>query len=234
MTRKRAIGVVAGSGVDLGSLLDRVAGVQGFGEVPGLVAGGVAGHPGRFVQGWCADVPIIVQCGRLHCYEGLTIDQVARPVDVLKAKGAHTVVFTNAAGGLHGHLAPGVLLAVERISLWPYRAWPDQPKTLALTMTLPGCDHKGAYLWVHGPSYETRAEIAAMGRLGNDAVGMSTAPEVCRAQEVGLRTAAVSCITNSCLAPGVLTHEHVITDAAKASRRLAEVIRTALPSLLPD
>ncbi len=224
MTR-RTIAVVAGSGLNLNGLLDTVDRELSFRDLASLPEAAVAGHDGRFLIGTCGDARLIIQCGRLHLYEGLRYDAVAATVDVLHRLGADTVVFTNAAGGLQAGMKPGELMAAERVRLWRYRGWPDAPRLLTPEIEVPGCDWRGAYHWVHGPCYETRAEIGALHTERSSAVGMSTAPEMHRAQALGLRTAAISCITNNCCTPQKLTHEHVLRTAAAASTRLCALLR---------
>jgi purine-nucleoside phosphorylase len=116
-------------------------------------------------------------------------------------------------------------MAASRIRLWRYRRWPAAPAQLMPDFELPGCDASGAYHWVHGPCYETRAEIRALQTEKSSAVGMSTAPEMHRAQALGMRAAAISCITNNCCTPQHLTHEHVLRTAAAASARLSALLR---------
>ena len=227
----RAVAVVAGSGIDLRPLFSRIDRVASFDEIPGLSSAEVPGHVGQFMLGWADTTPLILQCGRRHLYEGCGMATVRGTVDALRDFGADTIVFTNAAGGLLPELEPGSLMAVDRVLTWPCKAWSGQPPSIAVNAVVPGCDCSGAYIWMHGPSYETRAEIRALRRLGAGAVGMSTAPEMSRARELGLRTAAVSCITNSCLTPQVLTHRHVLDIAGRTSSRLVEVLRNALPAL---
>lgn len=224
--------MVAGSGIDLLPVLTRVDRRVPFAEVPGLAVAGVAGHRGEFVYGWAEDVPIVLQNGRLHLYEGLSVEEVTRPVEVLAASGVRSVVFTNAAGALDPRLGPGDLLGVTRVLTWPCVRWPGQPAAMQTDFVVPGCDREGVYMWVHGPSYETPAEIRALRRLGGAVVGMSTAPELWRARRLGLRSAVVSCITNTCLAPQVLTHEHVVETARRSSGKLAEVLRKSVAQVL--
>lgn len=228
MTAHAAVAVVAGSGLDLRPLLDSVDDERDFASVSGLPAARIAGHPGKFIVGRSEGVRVILQSGRLHLYEGLSFHDATAPVTALYEFGAHTVLFTNAAGGLFPDMQPGDLMAAESIRLWPHQSWDHRPDSLTLDLTPEGCAWRGAYHWVHGPCYETRAEVAALRALGSGAVGMSTAPEVARAQTLGLRTAAVSCITNNCCTPQVLTHEHVLRTAAAASARLCEVLRGAI------
>ena len=227
---RRPIGLVAGSGIDLLPLLDRVTSEQPFEAVPGLANCTVEGHAGRFVHGCCGHVPVVVQCGRFHVYEGRPILDVARTVDALASFGVHALVFTNAAGGLLPAMEPGDLVAVDRIRVMPCRVWEDPPESIEVDALVPGCARRGMYMWVHGPSYETRSEIRLLQELGGAAVGMSTAPELWRSKALGMRAAVVSCITNNCCRPQVLTHDHVVATASRASQRIVGLLRRLLPA----
>lgn len=228
MNAGEPIGVVAGSGLDLTSLLTEVSSVSSFVDLPGLSPPGVVGHRGTFTCGRCGDRPLILQQGRLHFHEGCRVAAVAETVDALVALGARYVIFTNAAGGLLPHAQAGDLMAVTRVCLWPCRHWPNAPHSIEPDHVIEGCDLAGEYMWVHGPSYETRAEIHALQSLGAGAVGMSTAPELHRCRALGLPAAVVSCITNVCSQPRILTHDDVLTTARAASEKLARLIRHAL------
>lgn len=228
MTAQPAVAVVAGSGLDLRPLLDSVDDEMDFTSVPGLPAARIAGHPGKFVFGRSEGLPVILQVGRLHLYEGLSYAEATAPVTALHEFGARTILFTNAAGGLLPDMEPGDLMAADAIRLWPNTAWKERTDTLDVDFVPEGCAWRGAYHWVHGPCYETRAEINALRAQGSGAVGMSTAPEIARAKSLGMRSAAISCITNNCCTPQRLTHEHVLRTAAAASARLCEVLRGAL------
>jgi purine-nucleoside phosphorylase len=150
-------------------------------------------------------------------------------VDILLDLGANRIIFTNAAGGLQPGLRCGSLLAIDRVATWPCRRWPDAPESLKPTIVI-DAEARGAYVWVHGPSYETRTEIAAMRQLGYAAVGMSTAPEMARAHELGIESAAISCITNECGGLEKLTHGQVLATACSATARLVSLLRTAISS----
>jgi hypothetical protein len=176
------IGIVAGSGLDLIDVLDCKTMEVPFDTIPGLVPSGVAGHDGMFIHGAYRGTPVIVQCGRIHFYEGHRYEDVVRPVDVLHDAGVQTIVFTNAAGALLKDLKPGEFVAADEIRTWPFNAWPARPGSLTLDFQLPNCEATGPYMWVSGPSYETPAEIALLQQQGGAVVGMSTAPEVHRAQ----------------------------------------------------
>jgi purine-nucleoside phosphorylase len=228
MTTETRFAVVAGSGIDLLPLLDRVTHETPFAEIIGIPPATVTGHEGRFVHGFCGDTPLIVQCGRVHMYEGLTYETVVRPVDMLREYGVSHALFTNAAGGLRPEMRPGNVMAADRLWTVPCRLWPDRPEVLQPDWILPDCDFQGMYMWVHGPSYETKAEIAFLQQVEGGAVGMSTAPELKRCQDHGIRAASVSVITNNCCTPVHLTHEHVLETADHASAKLVALIRAKI------
>lgn len=215
-------GVVAGSGIDLLPLLDEV-----IEEIPFERFGGfgtpVAGHARRFVLGRCARRDVVLQLGRFHLYEGLTLDQVQAPVRWMQSLGVGEIVFTNAVGGIAPRLAMGDLVGVTSLHAWHRGAW-VLPARIDLQHTLPGCAATGNYWWMYGPCYETRAEIAALRALGGDVVGMSTLPDAAAALELGLKVRVVSCVTNLC-GHGIVTHEEVLRTGQTASARMVELMR---------
>lgn len=216
-------GVVSGSGIHLRPLLDRVVREVTFPEA-GLPAAGTAGHDGKFIFGWCGAAPVILQSGRIHLYEGHAPSVVAATVDALHAFGVRALVLTNAAGGLDEALAPGDLVAAEEVLAWRYRAHPF-PERLRPAFVVPGCVATGVYIWMHGPCYETRAEIRALQHMGGMAVGMSLMPELQRCQALGIRAGAVSCITNDCTTQEALSHAQVVDVAERASGELCGLLR---------
>jgi len=223
MSGRGMVAVVAGSGIDLTGLLDDTDDPVPFRET----GDGPPGHPCVFVRGRCGLRDVIVQQGRFHAYEGFNLDRLVRPIDALYAMGVRAIVFTNAAGGLRPEMEPGQLAAATEVVAWPFRRF-VLPDTIPTDFAVPGCDHAGTHAWMHGPCYETRAEIHALQCARAATVGMSAAPELARCRELGVRAAVVSCITNNCCAVAPLSHEHVLDVAAKASRRLAYVLRTWL------
>ena len=215
------------------SLLDEVFAERPFRAVPGLPQSAVPGHEGAFIHGRCAGTPVVLQCGRLHAYQGLAFEDVTRPVDVMHEYGVDRILFTNAAGGLWPKMRPGDLVTAAGVRPWRYGPF-DLPATLDVDFRVAGCDFTGDYVWMHGPCYETRAEVAALQSLGAAVVGMSAAPELLRCRQLGIRAGLVSCVTNSCCTPQILTHDHVVATAQRASARLCEVIRAALPRLTEE
>jgi purine-nucleoside phosphorylase len=222
------VAIVAGSGIDLRPVLEQVAATVSF-DAAAIPHGHVEGHAHCFHLGTRGNREIILQCGRLHAYEGFSSAEIVRPLAWLRGQGAESVIFTNAVGALRPEHAPGSLLAIEAIVPWPYRRF-DLPDRLGTSFQVSGCDGAGDLVWMHGPCYETRAEIAALQRSGALAVGMSTAPELHHAQELGMAGAVVSCVTNNCCVLQKLTHAHVVETAARASARLCDIIGAWLDS----
>lgn len=226
-----SIGIVAGSGIDLHTLFDSIEQETPFADIPGLAVGHVAGHASVFLRGHCAGQPVVVQSGRLHPYEGLDFDTVTRTVDAFHAFGVRTVIFTNAVGGLLPTLRPGDLVAADDVRTWRYNAF-DLPPQITPDFVPPHCDAQGRYYWMHGPCYETQAEIAALQHLGAATVGMSTAPELHRCAILGLRAGVISCVTNSCVTQEHLTHASVLAIAHQTSAKLSQLLRATLPGLV--
>ena len=212
-----------------------------YAQLPGFPRPTVPGHGGRLCIGTCHGVPVALLQGRAHFYEGHSWARITFPVRVLAAWGVRDLVLTNAAGGIRRSFRPGdFMLLRDHINLMgdnPLRGpeWPGLTRFVDLTRAYdPALArglvhaararrvrlHRGVYLAVSGPSFETPAEIRAFARLGADAVGMSTVPEVIVARQCGLRVAAVSCITN--LAAGrnrnPLSHQEILDQADRITR----------------
>lgn len=221
------VGIVSGSGIHLRPLLDEVLGETSFVDAAGISAAGLAGHEGTFVFGYCAGVPVVLQAGRIHLYEGHSVTMVASTVDALYGFGVRSLILTNAVGGLDAALVPGDLVAAEEVVSWQFRGHAFPPR-MKPTFILPGCTAAGTYIWMHGPCYETRAEIAALRRMGGMTVGMSIAVELERCIQRGIRAGVVSCVTNDCTSQEVLSHEQVVATAARSSDVLCGVLRAYL------
>jgi len=246
--------IVLGSG--LGGLARSVADAVEipFGDVPGLPLPGVAGHAGHFVAGTLEGVPVLLQAGRFHLYEGHDPAVVVRPVRIAAELGADTLIVTNAAGGLDLDLVPGTLLLLNDQINFQFRSalagpvlegeprFPDmsapydaglraRAREVAAEAGIPL--PSGCYVAVLGPSYETAAEVRMLGRLGAQAVGMSTVLEVAAARARGLRVLGISLITNhgAGLVPGVLDHAEVLQRGAEGARGLETIVRGVLRRL---
>jgi purine-nucleoside phosphorylase len=164
----------------------------------------------------------------LHFYEGLDYRTITRPVEFLYERGVRSIIFTNVGGGLLPDLCAGDIVAVDRILTWPFVGWSERPDSIAPDWTIQGASVKGTYVWMHGPSYETPAEIRVLQKWGGTVVGMSTAPEVQRCRQLGIRCAVLTCITNNCCVQQSLTHEDVVASAQNASGRLCALIQATI------
>lgn len=224
-------------------------------DIPGFPPPAVEGHEGVLVAGRLEGVPCIALRGRYHLYEGHSPATVVLPVRVAAALGARVMLATNAAGALSRRLSPGDLMilddhidlqwhspligpALEGEPRFPDMSRPYDPAfqmaaaRVAIELGLRAS--RGVYCGVLGPSYETPAEVRMLQKLGGDAVGMSTVPEVITARAAGLRVLGLSLMTNPAagLFPAPLRHQDVV-EAAKSSRDSFEaLVRGVLPELV--
>lgn len=225
-----------------------------YAEIPGFPLSAVAGHAGTLVAGRLGAVEVVAMQGRFHLYEGWEAADVVRPVRALAALGAEVLVVTNAAGGIRPGMQPGDLMLIsDHLNLMGRNplagaevvgaarfidmSEPYDPEFRAATREVAAEQGipltEGVYAALLGPSYETPAEVRMLGRLGADAVGMSTVPEVLVARALGLRVLGISCITN--LAAGLggahLSHEEVLEVGARVRDQLAGIVRGVLPRI---
>ena len=210
--------LILGSG--LGGLADKVQDpiYIPYGEIPHFKKSTAMGHAGRFVAGMLGNKRALLMQGRLHPYEGHTMEEVAYPVRVARLLGIGTLVVTNAAGGVNPDYVGGKLMLIKdymkftldnpligpnleefgpRFPDMTYVFDPDLRATFRQVAERLGEDiAEGVYFYMTGPQYETPAEIRAIRILGGDAVGMSTVPEVIAANHCGMRILGVSLVTN--------------------------------------
>ena len=216
---KPKIAIILGSG--LGGLADALTDAVAidYDELPHFPATTVAGHRGRLLVGKLDGVPVLLFDGRIHFYEGHPMWQVAFPVYLAHKMGATTLLVTNAAGGINPALKPGTIMLIrDHINLTGTSPLigPNAPdlgprfpsmrdaydpglRDLALrtaeTAGIPVAE--GVYVAMIGPQYETDAELRMLERIGADAVGMSTVPEVIAARHAGMRVLGISVIANA-------------------------------------
>jgi purine-nucleoside phosphorylase len=245
---KPRVAIVLGSGLGfLADELERPLRIP-YAEIPGFPQPGVAGHKGELVAGALEGVPVIVQAGRFHLYEGHPASVAALPARVFGELGVEILIVTNAAGALRRTFPAGTLMLIsDHINLMgrnplagPVAAGEErfpvlhEPydaglRALAREAALEARIHleEGVYVALLGPSYETTAEVRMLERLGGDAVGMSTVPEVLVARARGIRCLGFSSITNAAAGAG-LSHDEVLTVGAQVARSLGTVIRGVL------
>jgi purine-nucleoside phosphorylase len=223
-------------------------------DVPGFPQVSVVGHAGEATAGKLEGKEVVVFSGRPHMYEGHPGAMVAFPVRVLHALGAKVLFLSNAAGGIRRSYRAGDLMIIEdHINLMNQNPltgplqegddrFPDMSEAYdallrklmrdaAPELNVPV--HEGVYAGLCGPSYETRAEIRMLERLGADAVGMSTVPEVIVAQALDMRVAAVSCIANvaSGLSSLPVSHSEVLDTTGRVSDQFVKLIRALVRAL---
>jgi len=254
------VGLVLGSG--LGTLADAVerADVIPYADIPHFAVSTVEGHVGRLLVGMLEEQPVIVMQGRSHYYEGYSMQQVTLPVRVMKLLGVEILIVTNAAGGLAPEFRPGdLMLITDHINLIgmaglsPLRGpndptlgprFPDMSvaydaglRELALRVAaeLKIKLHQGVYMCLAGPSFETPADLRFLRKIGADAVGMSTVPEVTVARHGGIKVLGISGISNvAMIEPGSThspTHEEVLQAGQAIVPKLTTLIRGVLKSL---
>lgn len=249
------IGLVLGSG--LGMLAEEVEQPVKipYGEIPHFPVSTVEGHAGQFVFGKFAGHDVAMMQGRFHFYEGYALEQVTFPIRVMKQLGINTLLVTNAAGGINTEWNPGDLMLIQDHMNFMFRnpligqnvdelgpRFPDMSsaynrelrdlaKRAAERIEIPL--REGIYIGLTGPSYETPAEIRMYRKVGGDAVGMSTVPEVIVANHMGLRVLGISCITN--MAAGILDqplrHEEVMETAERVKTTFSSLVRSIVREL---
>ena len=219
-----------------------------YGEVPNFPVSTVQGHKGRLIFGTLGNKYIMAMQGRFHYYEGYSMQQVTFPIRVMKALGIKTLFVSNASGGMNPDFKVGDLMVItDHINFFPEHPlhgpnfptgprFPDMhqvydPKLIELADTI--AEEKnirlvhGVYVGVQGPTFETPAEYRMYAKLGGQAIGMSTVPEVIVAHHCGIKTFGISVITDlgGFDPPVQVSHEEV----QEAANR-AQPIMTALIS----
>lgn len=254
------VGIICGSG--LGLIADRaqITCVIPYQQIPGFPRSTVAGHAGQLLLGTIQRVPVAILQGRVHLFEGYSSEEVVFPVRLLAALGIDTLIVTNAAGGLKLNYSVGDIMVIDDhlnlpgfAGLSPLRgpgalefgerfvplnhAYDRELKIRALQIAGERgvAIRRGVYAMVVGPNYETPAEVRLLQKLGADAVGMSTVPEVIAASQLGLRVLAFSVITNVAVASSDVdeepNHEEVQVAGANAGPVLADIIAELIKSL---
>lgn len=247
------LGIILGSG--LGAFADSLAGATAipFAEIENFPHSAVQGHAGKLVVGLSGKVPVAAMQGRVHFYEGHSMQQVIFPIRVLRALGCETAIITNAAGGISDKLEPGCLVVLtDHINLQGTNpmigpneeslglrffdmstAYHPALREIAMRegLKLGIKMHEGVYLAVTGPSYETPAEIRAFRVLGADVVGMSTVPEVLAARHMNMNVLAISCVTNLAAGRGSkpLSHEEVLETGAMIRGQFMQLLERLVP-----
>jgi purine-nucleoside phosphorylase len=246
------IAVVLGSG--LGDFADDFedAAIIPYEDIPGFVSSTAQGHAGRLVIGRVDQTPILAMQGRVHYYEGYSLEEVTFPVRTFKLLGLSTIVLTNAAGGINVELNQGALMVIsDHLNLMgvnPLRGpnddrfgprFPDMSEVYSHDLQEivigeargMGIEvRRGIYAALSGPSYETPSEIHMLRTFGADAVGMSTVPEAIVARHMDMEVLGISCITN--MAAGIgdepINHEEVMETGKRVRSTFTQLLRQVI------
>jgi purine-nucleoside phosphorylase len=249
------IGIILGTG--LGGLIDQlqVEHEIPYEVIPHFPVSTVESHRGKFIFGALSGVPVWVMQGRFHAYEGYSAEQITFPIRVMKLLGVETLLISNAAGGIRPDLNLGDLMVIEdhinlqfqnplsgeNIDAFGPR-FPDmfEPYDLSLVDVARkiGDQHdlpvsQGVYASVPGPNLETKAEYRYLSRIGADAVGMSTVPEVITAVHCGIKCFAVSIITDLCYPPHLkpVNIEEILATANTAEPKMTKLFNELVKHL---
>lgn len=249
------IAIVLGSG--LGGFADDFEDPVGipYEDIPGFVRSTAQGHAGRLVIGTIDSIPVLAMQGRVHYYEGYSLEEVTFPIRTFGLLGIKTLVLTNAAGGINVALTQGALMVIsDHVNLMgvnPLRGpnderfgprFPDMSSVYAPELQELVVDEaraigvevrRGIYGALSGPSYETPSEIHLLRNLGADAVGMSTVPEAIVARHMGVEVLGISCITN--MAAGIsdepINHEEVMATGDRVRETFTELLRRVIGAI---
>ncbi len=221
-------------------------------EIPGFVSSTAEGHAGNLVIGKVEGVPVLAMQGRVHYYEGYSLEEVTFPIRTFNLLDIDTLILTNAAGGVDVELTQGALMVIsDHLNLMgvnPLRGpnderfgprFPDMSEVYSrelqelaieeaheLGLTL----RRGIYAGLPGPSYETPAEIHMLRAFAADAVGMSTVAEAIVARQMGMKVLGISCITN--MAAGInenpINHEEVMETGRRVRETFTQLLRRVI------
>jgi purine-nucleoside phosphorylase len=244
-------GIILGSGLgSVGEAIELEKAID-YGDVPHFLKSTAVGHRGRLLCGSLAGVPVIAMQGRFHCYEGYSAERATLPVRLMKALGIELLIVSNAAGGLNPNFACGDVMVIDdHINLlnrnpligvnddqlgprFPDMSSPYErrlgDRALGIARKHDFLCHRGVYIAMLGPTYETRAEIRMLRYIGGDAVGMSTVPEAIVAAHAGLRVLGLSTITNVCSPDKqLITSGHAVIEMAETARDKLQAIVTGI------
>ena len=244
--------IVLGSG--LGNFSDKVKKVCiiNYSDIEDFPISPNKMHAGRFIFGYIESKPVVLMDGRIHYYEGYSMEQVVTPIRIMKMLGAKNLILTNAAGGIDSDFKPGDLMVItDQITSFVPSPLVG-PNIEELGTRFPDMTHvyasdlinklesigkkynlnlkKGVYLQTTGPNYETPSEIRAYKILGANAVGMSTACEAMVAVHCGMKVCGISCITN--MAAGITGQPLDDKEVVEVATNVADKLETILYNLV--
>ncbi|MCC6287808.1 MAG: purine-nucleoside phosphorylase [Chitinophagaceae bacterium] len=249
------VGLVLGSG--LGNFIKEINIEKeiSYTDIPHFPASTVQGHSGKLIFGEIAGKKIVAMAGRFHFYEGYPASEVAFPIRVMKLLGVHTLLISNAAGGVNTNFKVGDLMIItDHISFATVNPligkndeafgprFPDMSEPYSKELVQKGKQiakqlniqvKEGIYFGVTGPTFETRAEYKMINLLGGDAVGMSTVQEVIVAVHAGIKVFGMSVITDIGIREeeNIITHEEVLQAAAEAEPKFSAIFKELVKAI---
>lgn len=249
---KARVGVILGSGLGNYAKHMKVECEIPYGEIPGFPVSTVQGHDGRFLFGYIGEVPVVLMKGRVHYYEGYSMEEVVLPTRLMKLFGIEILLLTNAAGGINKAFHVGdFMMITDHISNFVPSALVGE-NVSELGERFPDMTHiydedlqelirktakkeqiaiqEGVYVQTSGPNFESPAEIRMFSVLGADAVGMSTACEAMAARHAGIRVCGISCISN--MASGIGEEELSHLDVQAVADQRAEEFERLVTRIL--
>lgn len=255
-TFQPTVGLILGSGLGSFSKHIQIETSIPYKDIPHFLTPSIEGHSGNMIFGYVGKTPIVCLQGRIHYYEGHSIQEIVYPMRTLGKLGIKSLFVTNAAGGLDTSMEPGDFMVISdhinlmgtnpligpnESSLGPRfpdmtEAYcPELRKKLIKVLTENKVRyHEGVYCALSGPTYETPAEVRHLKIIGASAVGMSTVPEVIVANHMGLKVCGISCITNK--AAGIskvkLSHSEVTETAQKVEVQFTSFVKQFISSLV--
>ena len=249
---KPRMAIVLGSGLGDFAESIQIEAVLDYGDIDGFPVSTVVGHKGRFIFGYVEKVPVVIMQGRVHFYEGYSMQDVVLPIRLMKLMGAEILFLTNAAGSVNCDFNVGdFMLITDQISsfvpspligpniedLGPrfcdMTEIYDEALCDIIRKTAEKSDitlREGVYIQLSGPSFESPQEIKMCRALGADAVGMSTCCEAIAAKHMGMKICGISCISNkgAGISSKPLSHDDVFEAASKAAPLFKRLIRESV------
>lgn len=246
------VAIVLGSGLGKFAEEIKIEARIPYNEIEGFPVSTVPGHQGQYVLGYINEVPVICMQGRVHYYEGYSVEDVVLPIRIMALMGAKMLFLTNASGGINPSFKAGdFMMLTDHVSVFTPNPligpnideigtrFPDMSSVYDTILqdiiedTAKDLNielQKGVYAQLTGPSFESPAEIKMLSKLGVDAVGMSTVIEAIAANHMGMKICAISCVCN--LAAGIcehpLTHDEVQEAANKAAPLFKELVKESV------
>ena len=253
LTRTPDLAIILGSGLSSIEDMLKTKTELEYKNIPGFPNVTTEKQNKKLAIGYIGNKYVMIFCGRLHCYEGYDVYDVAHPIRVLKTLGIKKLIITNAAGGINSSLSVGdIMLISDHVMLYKGPLMRENDTTMgdrhfdmceayspSMRELAYNCSKSmgitlksGVYAYMPGPQFETPAEIRALSVLGADAVGMSTVPEVIEATHCGINVLGFSIISN--LAAGISKEKLSDDDVVHASNMVSDVFTKLLNKIIEE